>query len=216
MDAYNSPHLIPHLQCEADVLSGARLHRNKRSPPCEPVFLLSLPVPVHSGTPVAGASKRCLLATGTSHLCDPYPIALGCVLYAGRLRSLQGGCVPALHAWGHWKGRAMFVVATSIISGRHPEAGQESASAKASAEQVRTAEAGHLTSPHLISSHPSSPPPARIACLKEPAIVHMSGDRFDCKLRTQAVLCLCAGAASHPCSGCGARRRLRGEHPGGR
>ena len=31
VDAYNSPHLIPHLQCEADVLSGARLHRNKRS-----------------------------------------------------------------------------------------------------------------------------------------------------------------------------------------
>lgn len=24
VDAYNSPHLIPHLQCEADVLSGAR------------------------------------------------------------------------------------------------------------------------------------------------------------------------------------------------
>lgn len=39
---------------------------------------------------------------------------------AGRLRDLQGQCVPVLHASGYWRGGTSFVLATSLVHGRHP------------------------------------------------------------------------------------------------
>ena len=68
-------------------------------------------------------------------------------LHAGRLQDLQGVCVPTLYASGYWRGYLMFALATSVIHGRHPEAGQESAAAAASAEQV-CRQAMHRGCPH--------------------------------------------------------------------
>ena len=63
-------------------------------------------------------------------------------LLAGRLRGLQGVCVPALHACGYWLGGALFVLATAAIKGQYLEyfffeGGREIDDVLANARQVR-------------------------------------------------------------------------------
>lgn len=80
------------------------------------------------------------VCSASNMLLVPVPHARAALRHAGRLQSLQGVCVPVLRACGYWEYRLTFVLATTVIDGRHPEPGEaESPEVLANAQQVGAA-----------------------------------------------------------------------------
>jgi len=59
----------------------------------------------------------------------------------GHMKELQGECIPILYDAGFWQGGLVFVLAMSVIRGKHPIRGEQSPQSKASA--VRALKAIH-------------------------------------------------------------------------
>lgn len=154
---------------------------------------------------------------------------LGSALHAARLGDLQGVCVPTLRAAGFWRGGLLYVLTMSVIPGRYPYPGEESAASKASAEQVGLSEpAARGRESRLLHAHTCAtccasrlkqhtfvavPATCVANCVEVYATCYIAACTCDVQLLMWPPI---AGAESHPLQGGVPWRHPGGKHPCGR